>query len=139
MKNEIYEFQRIPFRRHNLPYCGKCGFQVNEEMQFCPNCGAPLKAQPYTQKKAVSSTKSNTMPVLIRSTPFTNGILIGLGTAMLLGSLMGASILNANYWELRDYFVASGLEPQQIRFMLSMNVALIAFCAVFAVVGIYSL
>src|SRR3972149_1196989 len=25
-----------------MPYCQKCGFQVSEQMQFCPRCGASL-------------------------------------------------------------------------------------------------
>ena len=27
-----------------MPYCPKCGSEVNEEMAFCPKCGATLKA-----------------------------------------------------------------------------------------------
>ncbi len=27
-----------------MPYCSKCGTKVGEEMIFCPNCGASLKA-----------------------------------------------------------------------------------------------
>ncbi len=26
-----------------MPYCPKCGNQVDENMTFCPRCGAPLK------------------------------------------------------------------------------------------------
>jgi uncharacterized membrane protein YvbJ len=28
-----------------MPYCPKCGNQVDENMTFCPRCGAPLKGQ----------------------------------------------------------------------------------------------
>ncbi|MEM2111431.1 MAG: zinc ribbon domain-containing protein [Candidatus Bathyarchaeia archaeon] len=28
-----------------MPYCPKCGSQVEEEMTFCPKCGAALKAE----------------------------------------------------------------------------------------------
>jgi uncharacterized membrane protein YvbJ len=28
-----------------MPYCPKCGNQVDENMTFCPRCGSPLKAQ----------------------------------------------------------------------------------------------
>jgi hypothetical protein len=28
-----------------MPYCPKCGNEVNEEMDFCPNCGASLKGE----------------------------------------------------------------------------------------------
>jgi uncharacterized membrane protein YvbJ len=26
-----------------MPYCQKCGFEVNKDMTFCPQCGATLK------------------------------------------------------------------------------------------------
>jgi hypothetical protein len=28
-----------------MPYCPKCGNQVEENMTFCPRCGAPLKKE----------------------------------------------------------------------------------------------
>jgi uncharacterized membrane protein YvbJ len=28
-----------------MPYCPKCGNLVDENMTFCPRCGAPLKGQ----------------------------------------------------------------------------------------------
>jgi len=122
-----------------VPYCNKCGFQVNEEMQFCPNCGVQLKLQRSVHEKPASSAKSNNMPLLIPSTPFTHGIFIGLGAAILIGSLSGAFFLNSNYWFLRDSYVASGLVPQQINYMLRMTVSLIGFCALFAVIGVFTL
>ena len=29
-----------------MPYCPKCGAEVDENMTFCPKCGAPLKGAP---------------------------------------------------------------------------------------------
>jgi len=29
-----------------MPFCPKCGNEVNEEMDFCPKCGASLKGEP---------------------------------------------------------------------------------------------
>ena len=26
-----------------MPYCSKCGQKIDENMTFCPKCGAPLK------------------------------------------------------------------------------------------------
>lgn len=28
-----------------MPECKKCGYKASGEMSFCPNCGAPLKAE----------------------------------------------------------------------------------------------
>jgi hypothetical protein len=109
-------------------------------MGFCPACGAALKNRFSTHGKTTTlSAKSNTMPVLVRMTTFTNGIFIGLGTAILLGGLAILSILNANYWRLREYLVASGVEPQFTRFLLSDTVGLIALCAPMTVIGVYLL
>ena len=46
-----------------MPYCHKCGSEVKEEMTFCPQCGATLRAteprQPeyYISKKAEKQEK----------------------------------------------------------------------------------
>ncbi|XHH07861.1 MAG: zinc-ribbon domain-containing protein [Candidatus Bathyarchaeia archaeon] len=32
-----------------MPYCPKCGNLVDENMTFCPRCGAPLKSQAAPQ------------------------------------------------------------------------------------------
>jgi len=32
-----------------MPYCPKCGNQVDENMTFCPRCGAPLKSEAQAQ------------------------------------------------------------------------------------------
>jgi len=38
-----------------MPYCSKCGKQVEETDLFCSSCGAPLKQQPQTGQPAVRS------------------------------------------------------------------------------------
>ncbi len=35
-----------------MPYCPKCGNLVDENMTFCPRCGAPLKGQAAPQAQA---------------------------------------------------------------------------------------
>lgn len=35
-----------------MPYCPKCGNLVDENMTFCPRCGAPLKSQTAPQAPA---------------------------------------------------------------------------------------
>ncbi len=32
-----------------MPYCPKCGNQVEDNMTFCPRCGAPLKVEAPVQ------------------------------------------------------------------------------------------
>jgi hypothetical protein len=36
-----------------MPYCSRCGKQVEETDLFCYSCGAPLKQQPQTGQSAV--------------------------------------------------------------------------------------
>ena len=33
-----------------MPFCQKCGRQVEENASFCPNCGAPLTQQPQPEQ-----------------------------------------------------------------------------------------
>lgn len=35
-----------------MPYCPKCGNQVDENMIFCPRCGASLKVEPSARASA---------------------------------------------------------------------------------------
>jgi len=38
-----------------MPYCSRCGKQVDETALFCSSCGAPLKLQAQTGQSAVSA------------------------------------------------------------------------------------
>ena len=38
-----------------MPYCPKCGAQVDETASFCPRCGAPLKVE-YVSPPTVTET-----------------------------------------------------------------------------------
>jgi uncharacterized membrane protein YvbJ len=40
-----------------MPYCPKCGNEINETMAFCPNCGIMLKGPPSDQ---TASSQPNT-------------------------------------------------------------------------------
>ena len=41
-----------------VPYCPKCGAEVNEEMAFCPKCGASLMAeQPVDWRKQLRESR----------------------------------------------------------------------------------
>jgi len=47
-----------------MPYCRKCGSEVNEEMAFCPKCGTAIKvsetasAEPYRSEKEEKQEKN---------------------------------------------------------------------------------
>ena len=34
-----------------MPYCPKCGREVEEDAKFCPSCGVDLKAETYTYRR----------------------------------------------------------------------------------------
>lgn len=40
-----------------MPYCPKCGVQVEEEAAFCPKCGAALKAEAPARYRAEKAEK----------------------------------------------------------------------------------
>ena len=120
-----------------MPYCSKCGLQVEEYMQFCPNCGAHLKPQRELLEKHAVYAKSDTKPLLTSWNRFTNGLSIGLGAATLLGALAVAYYLNGSFWRLRESLTANGLVPQHINFLLSDIRVLIGAAALFAILGLY--
>jgi len=37
-----------------MPYCPKCGNQIEDNMTFCPRCGAPLKVETPAQAAPAS-------------------------------------------------------------------------------------
>ena len=41
-----------------MPYCKKCGFEVKEDMTFCPQCGASLKVSDTRATERYRSEKS---------------------------------------------------------------------------------
>jgi uncharacterized membrane protein YvbJ len=41
-----------------MPYCQKCGFEVNENMTFCPQCGATLKVTAIRPPERYRSEKA---------------------------------------------------------------------------------
>jgi len=41
-----------------MPYCHKCGSEVKEEMTFCPQCGAILRAKEARQHEYYVSEKA---------------------------------------------------------------------------------
>ena len=45
-----------------MPYCLKCGAKVEDQMTFCPACGAPLKDTAPTQQPAEQPANPNPQP-----------------------------------------------------------------------------
>lgn len=41
-----------------MPYCQKCGFEVEENMTFCPQCGASLDVKAVRQPERYRSEKA---------------------------------------------------------------------------------
>ncbi len=39
-----------------MPYCTKCGVEVEEKMAFCSKCGAPLKVEKPSTEAALAPT-----------------------------------------------------------------------------------
>ena len=41
-----------------MPYCRKCGLEVNEEMAFCPKCGTAIKVSEAASTESYRSEKA---------------------------------------------------------------------------------
>ena len=65
-----------------MPYCRKCGAQLDEDARFCRNCGAPVQEAPVTQ----SPPEYRTPPQRRERKPFR------LPTAILIGILLVATL-----------------------------------------------
>jgi hypothetical protein len=120
-----------------MPYCNKCGLQVNEEMQFCPNCGAQLKFPRELLDKPVLSAKKSTTSVLSSWNSFANGLSIGLGAAIILGTLAIVYFLNRSFWTLQENLTAEGLSSPQIAYLVTDIRILLSGAVVFSFLGIY--
>ena len=120
-----------------MPYCNKCGLQVNEEIQFCPNCGAQLKFQRELLEKPAVSDKSSKAPLLTSWNSFTNGLAIGLGAAISLGALAVAYYLNMSFWTIQENLTAEGLASQHIDYLVTDIRMLIGGAAALVVIGLY--
>jgi len=38
-----------------MPYCAKCGKELDKDATFCPKCGAPVSAEAGVSPKAISA------------------------------------------------------------------------------------
>ena len=48
--------------RRDLSACTKCGYPLNSESSFCPNCGAPSKAADLSMKSTVRDISAGIRP-----------------------------------------------------------------------------
>ncbi|MDQ1281445.1 MAG: hypothetical protein QG670_2710 [Thermoproteota archaeon] len=105
-----------------MPYCPKCGSEINEEMTFCPKCGAPLKATaPGTptdwgrdrrrqEKNEKNEKQEKGEKYEKREHPFI-GPLIGGLILIALGVISYLQILGYNLWQYTGpiFFIVIGL------------------------------
>ncbi|RLI34767.1 hypothetical protein DRO66_08265, partial [Candidatus Bathyarchaeota archaeon] len=55
-----------------MPYCEKCGNEIDEETTFCPKCGANVKTPVIAHRRPRSSGRNSTTILAI----FFGGIII---------------------------------------------------------------
>ena len=77
-----------------MPYCAKCGQEVEEGAKFCQKCGAPLSGQTPLSTTKQNNSSGNTCPQCGSIIPFGNIVCTKCGnqlnqeehkTAMVLG------------------------------------------------------
>jgi len=97
-----------------MPYCLKCGAKVEEQMTFCPVCGAPLKDTASTQQPVEQPANPNPQPqeqatqsakteVPLNVKPVNIGFLKYLAAGLILITIGASAIL-----ELTNPRIASG-------------------------------
>lgn len=108
-----------------MPYCPKCGSEINEDMTFCPKCGAPLRAAPSgtptdwgrdrrerrrQEKDEKNEKQEKGEKYEKREHPFI-GPLIGGLILIALGIISYLQILGYNLWQYTGpiFFIAIGL------------------------------
>ena len=105
-----------------MPYCPKCGSEINEDMTFCPKCGAPLKAaSPGTptdwgrerrrqEKDEKNEKQEKGEKYEKREHPFI-GPLIGGLILIALGVISYLQIIGYNLWQYTGpiFFIAIGV------------------------------
>jgi hypothetical protein len=109
--------------------CKNCGFIIYESDNYCVSCGA---------FQGEVMMVNGTLPVKFpakHSTNFFNGLRLGLCLILVFGSLSWWAWLNNNYWAIRSNLISSGLEVQQVNYILSDMAGLISGCVWAVIVG----
>ena len=107
-----------------MPNCPNCGSPTDENMAFCPKCGTSLKAPSANQATPQNKAAANPRPIIT----LTNGIMIGVGSVLVVLGLIGAFALNSNFVTIRDYLVHTSGGASAVQFTLRGIVSLISLC-----------
>ena len=91
-----------------MPYCEKCGNEIDEETTFCPKCGTNVKVPSVAYKRPRSSGRNST-PILAI---FFGGIIILASLALLVGS--GTVMWMQSTFSDSDGFFISGEVKLQV-------------------------
>jgi hypothetical protein len=91
-----------------MPYCEKCGNEIDEKTAFCPNCGANVKAPGVAYRRPRSSERNSTTLLAI----FFGGIIIIASLGILAGG--GTLMLVQNAFSDSDGFLISGEVTLQV-------------------------
>ena len=85
-----------------MPHCDKCGNEIDEDVTFCPNCGANVKAQDIVYRRPRSSGRN---AITILALLF-GGIIIIASLGILAGG--GMVMWAQNTFRDPDGFLTSG-------------------------------
>ena len=91
-----------------MPYCEKCGNEIDEETTFCPKCGANVKAPVIAHRRPRSSGRNSTTILAI----FFGGIIIIASLGILAGGGMVTWVQNT--FSDSDGFMISGEVELQV-------------------------
>jgi len=90
-----------------LPYCEKCGNEIDEEATFCPNCGANIKSPDIAYRRPRSSERNITTLLAI----FFGGIIIIASLGILAGGGMVMWVQNA-FSDSEGFLISGEVELQ---------------------------
>ena len=90
-----------------MPYCEKCGNEIDEEATFCPNCGANIKAPDIAYRRTRSSGRNVTTLLAI----FFGGIIIIASLGILAGGGMVMWVQNA-FSDSEGFLISGEVELQ---------------------------
>lgn len=115
-----------------MPFCRNCGSSVGENDTYCQRCGAaqPILTSPNSLYRRFPA--KNTVN-------FGNGLVIGAGIALLLGSLFMASVLNSLFNTLSGYLATEELSVNIYTFGLADIARTISLLVFTVVMGTYLL